>query len=224
MSFSEKWEMQFSDATSAQISRWPWSDLVSFVMRYARPSGPEFRVLELGCGSGANVPFFRYLNVDYCAVEGSQSAVRMLKETYPDWADRFAQTDFTKDIHFDGPFDLIFDRGSLPHNHTAPIRDCLALVDKALKPGGTYIGIDWFSTELSDYQRGEQGDDVYTRINIEDGPLSNVGPVHFSDEAHILDLFSGYDVTVLVHKRLDHLRPAGNRREGLWNFVAVKPA
>ena len=107
MNFSNEWEGLFSDPSSNQISRWPWSDLVTYVMRYARPTGPDFRVLELGCGSGANVPFFKYMGVDYNAVEGSASAVAMLKEAYPDWADRFAVTDFTQSLHFDGPFDLI---------------------------------------------------------------------------------------------------------------------
>ena len=44
MSFSPEWEQTYKN--NAHLSIWPWSDLVSFVMRYARPTGPKFRVLE----------------------------------------------------------------------------------------------------------------------------------------------------------------------------------
>ena len=56
MTFSQEWDNRFKE--NKNISIWPWSDLVSFVMRYAKPSNPQFRVLELGCGAGANIPFF----------------------------------------------------------------------------------------------------------------------------------------------------------------------
>jgi hypothetical protein len=38
------------------LSIWLRSDLVNLMMTYARPTGHEFRVLELGCGAGANIP------------------------------------------------------------------------------------------------------------------------------------------------------------------------
>ena len=38
-----------------QMSIWPWSDLVTAVMRLRLPAST--RVLELGCGAGANIPF-----------------------------------------------------------------------------------------------------------------------------------------------------------------------
>ena len=76
MTFSQEWEKCFKENT--QISTWPWSDLVSYVMRYARPTGENFRVLELGCGAGANIPFFISLGVDYYAIDGSSTIVEIL--------------------------------------------------------------------------------------------------------------------------------------------------
>ena len=38
------------------MSIWPWSDLVSYVMRYTKIN-ENYKVLEIGCGSGANIPF-----------------------------------------------------------------------------------------------------------------------------------------------------------------------
>ena len=38
------------------MATWPWSDIVSDVM-ILKPS-KNLKVLEIGCGPGANIPFF----------------------------------------------------------------------------------------------------------------------------------------------------------------------
>ena len=54
----ELWESAYS--LGGHNTLWPWSDLVSLVSRHCCPiSSPEkFNMLELGCGPGANIPFF----------------------------------------------------------------------------------------------------------------------------------------------------------------------
>ena len=79
------------------MSIWPWSDLVSLVMQYKLPK-EEFRVLELGCGAGANIPLFIALGADYYAVEGSQTIVNQLHKQYPQFKDNIIVGDFTKDM------------------------------------------------------------------------------------------------------------------------------
>ena len=51
--FSIEWDQRYKE--NLQMSIWPWSDLVSAVMRLRLPAST--RVLELGCGAGANIPF-----------------------------------------------------------------------------------------------------------------------------------------------------------------------
>lgn len=58
-----------------QISIWPWSDLVSIVMRHTKPTTNDFKVVELGCGAGANIPFFLSLGVEYYSIEASEIIV-----------------------------------------------------------------------------------------------------------------------------------------------------
>ncbi len=57
------WESAYS--LGGHNTLWPWSDLVSLVSRHCCPiSSPEkFNMLELGCGPGANIPFFLSLKV-----------------------------------------------------------------------------------------------------------------------------------------------------------------
>src|SRR5438132_11616518 len=133
MSFSAAWDSAFKAST--HISVWPWSDLVSYVNRYAKASDGYHRVIEIGCGVGANIPFFLRSGCDYSAIEGSQAAVAKLHEAYPELRERVVVGDFTKSIPFPGPFDLAIDRSSLTCNSTDAIRHSLNMIFERLRPG-----------------------------------------------------------------------------------------
>ncbi|MFC1621644.1 class I SAM-dependent methyltransferase [Candidatus Omnitrophota bacterium] len=221
MVFSKEWDSVYKE--NKNMSIWPWSDLIGYVMRYSRPTGPPFRVLELGCGAGANIPFFEHLKVNYYAIEGSAFIVERLKESFFDLKDNIICGDFTLEIPFTGEFDLIIDRSSLTHNTTELIRRCLDNVHNKLKPGGKYIGIDWFSTAHSDYQKGKgiPEDAVFSKAGYRDGQFADVGIVHFSDKTHILDLFNRFNISMLEHKVYKREVPQGHV-SAAWNLVAEK--
>ena len=220
MSVAEAWEQLYRK--NQHMSVWPWSDLVAFIMRYVRPTGPGFRVLELGCGAGANIPFFRNLEVEYYAIEGSPTIVNKLHERYPDLREKIVVGDFTQELPFDVEFDLIVDRSSLTHNSTAAIRAGLTLAGDKLKPCGAFVGIDWFSVEFSEYRNGEDAGDAFTKKNFRTGSLADTGVVHFSDKEHLLELFSAFKVEVLVHKVVERHLPPDGWRYAAWNLVAWK--
>ena len=80
MVISSEWDERYKDNTHMSI--WPWSDLVSYVMRYAK-SKKKISVLELGCGAGANIPFFLALGYEYYGIEGSSTIISKLKKRFP---------------------------------------------------------------------------------------------------------------------------------------------
>jgi SAM-dependent methyltransferase len=222
MNFSVEWDGVYR--ANEQLSRWPWSDLVSYIHRYARPSDGFQRVLELGCGAGANIPLFEKLGTDYHGIEGSPSIVQSLHERFPKIRNRIVVGDFTKTIPFDGKFDLVVDRGSITHNVTSAIHRTLGMIFSRLRTGGKFVGIDWFSTEHCDAQLGDALD-AWTRTNIRSGQFSGIGAVHFTDREHLCELLcgSGFEIERLQHKLVDTVVPEGNNRFAAWNFVAVKP-
>ena len=185
MSFSNEWEDIYQQ--NAHMSVWPWSDLVSLVMQH-KPEKNNFKVLELGCGAGANIPLFASLGASYYAVDGSKTVVNKLHKTYPQFSKHIYVGDFTKDIPNEN-FDLIVDRASLTCNSTASIVQCLSKCHKQLVVGGKFIGSDWYSTDYSDYSKGEQAEDIWTRKNFIDGSFNGTGSVHFTDKKHLLELF-----------------------------------
>ncbi len=220
MAFSKEWDIRYRENTHMSI--WPWSDLVSYVKRYAATQKRAFRVLELGCGAGANIPFFKHLGADYYAIEGSQFIVGKLKKRFSWCRDKIVAGDFTEKIPFSVKFDLIVDRASLTHAPSSGIRRGVKLVHKALKPRGKFIGIDWFSTIHSDYKKGIPGEDKYTRAAIQNGQFENVGCVHFTDKRHLQDLFKGFKIEVLEHKIVKREIPSNNHIFASWNFLALK--
>jgi hypothetical protein len=223
VTFSSEWEQVYR--LGAQNSIWPWSDLVSFVMRYARPDRLPYRVLELGFGAGANITFFLGIGADYSGTEGSATAVEHVQRRFAG-AENFHVRccDFTLDIPFEGPFDLVVDRASLSHNGTAAIEKCLSRVTEEMRPGSKFIGIDWFSTANADFLTGEPLEDHFTRTAFPAGQFRDLGVVHFSDEAHLRALLSGagLDLERLEHKQTDTAVPGDEGRMAWWNFVAVK--
>lgn len=221
MTFSQEWDQRYSEST--HMSVWPWSDLVSLVYRYGKEAiAQRGRVLELGCGAGANIPLFLSLQMQYHALEGSPAIVNQLHQRFPELRETIRCADFTAEQPFDGAFDFVIDRGSLTHNNTEAIRRGLGLAWQALKPGGYFFGVDWFSTNHSDYTEGEPTNDPYTRTHYTSGQFTDVGRVHFSDADHLRDIFQQFDVKLLEEKIQRRFIPEGNHQFAGWIIVARK--
>lgn len=210
MTFSAEWNEVY--ASGRERIQWPWTDLVSLVNRHCGDLTGK-RVLELGCGTGANIAFFVSAGADYLGIEGSAEAAVIAVE---DGA--VLHGDFTRELP-GGPFDLICDRAAVAHNDTASIEACLALAHDALKPGGLYIGVDWFSHNHDEYANGEPDVDEFTKTGYTEGQFAGVGRVHFSDEQHMRWLFSRFDLLRLEEKTVCQ---ASGSRVATWNIVARK--
>lgn len=220
MNFLAEWDARYSENT--HLSVWPWSDLVSYFNRYAQPFSSGTKVLEIGFGAGANIPFFKALGVNYSGIEGSQTAYSKVCENFPGLKDKLYLGDFVSH-EFHDVYNVIVDRASMTHSSTHTIKNGLKHLSSFLETGGKYIGIDWFSTCHSDYLLGEIVDE-FTRTNITEGQFVGVGNVHFSTKEHILELFSetGFRVTRLEHKQSNIEIPDAGHVFASWNLVAEK--
>ncbi len=203
-----------------QISTWPWTDLVQLIMRHARPQKQGFKVLELGCGAGANIPFFVSLKADYYSVESSEIIVARLHKAFPQFRDSIVVGDFTKELP-NKNFDLIVDRGSLSCNNTESIEQCIQRCHEQLKFGGKFVGVDWYSTKCSLFNQG-QVEDEWTRINLTNSAFASPFRLHFSDKEHLLGLLSKFHIEVLEHKTIESELNEEHPIFASWNFVVAK--
>ncbi|WP_369145651.1 class I SAM-dependent methyltransferase [Streptomyces sp. R44] len=116
----------------------PDENLVSYVEQGLLPAGG--RVLDLGCGPGRNALYLASAGFDVTAVDLSPTAVAWAEERAGDTGAegvRFVCGDaFTAAL--DGPYDLVYDSGCF--HHLPPHRrvSYLALLHRALAPGGHF--------------------------------------------------------------------------------------
>ena len=218
MSFSNEWDDKYQGNT--HLSIWPWTDLVTLVMRN-KPQKRNFKVLELGCGAGANIPLFVSLEADYFTVEGSKTIVDNLHQRFPDLKDNIMVGDFT-DFIPEVQFDMIVDRASLTCNHEESIIKSLEKCYESLNVGGKYIGVDWYSTHHSDYSKGIQAEDIWTRKDMVGSGFEGTGRVHFSDQNHLMELFKNFEIKNLSHSVLSEKIPNLNTDVATWNFGMEK--
>ena len=206
--FSEEWESIYSKGL--QNSIWPWSDLVSRVMRTAKDERlnlESVNVLELGCGAGANVAFFGALESRYHGIDGSASTIVGLQNRFKENKKiKFSKMDFTKELP-DECFNLFIDRSSVTHNTTDAIRNTLALCGKKAEKGAIFLGFDWFSTLHSDYAFGKTLGDKY----ITEAKYIELKNNNFLERNPI------YDVYICVYEgMITHEKVQDNTREQYW--------
>lgn len=224
MGFSVEWEEAYKAETNLSI--WPWSELISMFYHSfpkATTDYKKMKVLELGCGAGANIPFFVSIGAEYYSVEGSKTEVNMLKEKYKQNRVTIAEGDFTEGIPFSDKFDLIFDRAAVAHNSSSDIVKICDYIHESLKESGWYFGINWFATDEPDY-RDLSG--VTKKIDnrtyqFMEGIYGKLGNVHFTDEGEIKNLFSRFEIMDLYESREEHHLPEKWTRS-MWSFSARK--
>ena len=220
MTFSNKWDTCYKNKTYL-MTKWPFSELISYVMRFSKPGKSKIRVLELGCGYGANIPFFLSLNVEYFGIDGSKTIIRILKKKYPMLKNNIVVGDFTKELPFQKKFDLIVDRASINHNSTHGVKQCLDLIHQKLKTDGKFIGIDWLSTRDIAYKSGRKANDIFTRSHV-GGRLHNVSKLHFNNKKHLLNLLKNFKILCIDERIKKSIIPSKNKTIAVWNIVAQK--
>lgn len=199
MSFSPQWEDIY--ARGEQFTHWPWTDLVTLVHRFGVTEGT---VVELGCGTGANAVLFATMGMEYWGVDGSATAIEALERNVSAVRGQVFVDDFTKKPFGENCADLVVDRAAVVHN---PIQDISRAIDFAwdmLKPGGLYIGVDWFSGAHEDAKQFRDVG-VTARMTV---PLIKM-------------IFEKFDIVHLEHKVRQRLIPAGFPF-GAYDIVARK--
>ncbi|MBQ4846320.1 class I SAM-dependent methyltransferase [Pseudoalteromonas sp. MMG005] len=220
MAFCENWDELYRN--NEHMSVWPWSEIVSGSLRHTnlRNASEKFAILEVGCGAGANFPFFLTHCPNVYGMDGSSFIIEQLKERYPSIAGNLHTCDFTKPWPISHQFDLIVDRGASVHNGHKDIQRYLNQAYEQLKEGGIMLITDWFSTEHSDYEKAPESIDKYTKSGYTWGPFAGVGSVNFFDAELIHTLVQQFEIISLDHSSSSSY--GSDNIHAAWSIVLKK--
>ena len=211
------WYKTYSD--NQHLSSWPWSEVISLCNRFCKKkiNNKNSKLLELGFGAGANIPFFLKQKIKYYGVEGSKNIVNVVKKKYKN--KNLIHGDFSQSYFEKYKFDVILDRASITHNNKKDIHRILDDVQDKLTKKGTFIGIDWYSKNCSDFiNRKSKNNYLY----FKSGVFKNIGGVFFSNKKEILNFFKKFKIIHLSEKKIETFRKKKKYIVSSWSIVAEK--
>jgi SAM-dependent methyltransferase len=214
---SNKWNNIYK--TNNQLSIYPWSNLVGIVKNLFKNRKKNYRVLEIGCGFGANINFLLDCGFEYYGVDYSAYAISNLKKRFPKLQNNLFLADFTKEkLPKKIKFNVIIDRASGTHCTTSEFTNFLELYSNNFSKNIMYIGVDWFSKKCTDAKKGKKIDS-FTKSNFKTGQFKNCGNVHFSNDTHIKkDLFKKWKC-ILLRENISILKSKKNYKVCTYDFV-----
>lgn len=227
MSSDSEWENIY--LAGKQIMRWPSSELISAYFRHKdhlpiRNIHQQIKVMELGFGTGPNLVFFKSLSADIYGLEISPTAYKIALDYFPELSESLHLGSFEDLDKVSSDFDIIYDRAAVTHAPRKIIQNTINKAFRALRPGGLYFAIEWFSTNHSALKTKSEYVDIYTRRNFEYGQFYGLGSVHFSDKDEILRIFKQFNILEMKEKIVtNNMQKLNEDKLATWNIVAKKP-
>ena len=194
MAFDQVWESIFE---TSMWGRYPAESVVREMSRSFRTpeTRANTRVLDLGCGPGANTWFLCREGYQVSGIDGSPSAIEACKSRLK--SDQLLAElrvgDITKTLPWaDGTFDAVVDCVSLYANPLPEIQRAIAEVRRVLKSNGLFIWMA-FSERTCGFGSGPSDGHPHGFSFLSEGPLANKGYVQFFTEAEMRSCLASFE-------------------------------
>ncbi len=220
MKWDPTWEQIFR---SQDWGRYPPEELIRFVARnyFSAPDRSEIRILELGCGAGANIWFLAREGFDTYGIDGSQTAIdkaeRRLREEGEKARLQIGDVNSILSFFPPGYFDAVVDVACLQHNDLQAVQSILDQVQVALKPQGRFFSMMVATGSLGDGLGRELAPGTF--IDIEEGPLKDKGLCHFFTLDEVRQLFSFF-----TELRIEYGARSLDNRQHEWRLWVIEGA
>lgn len=201
--YTGHWDEKFR---SRAWGRYPPEDLVRFMGRRFRSATKRaVRVLEVGCGPGANAWFLHREGFAVHGIDVSPSAIALAKarlETenagIPSPPPDLRVGNFSQLPWPDQTFDVVIDIFALYANTTPVITQALAEIARVLKPSGWVYSKLW-GTQTTGFGEGIALEPA-TFDAIPHGPCANMGVTHFFTQESALQIFGAHFEPVAIDR------------------------
>lgn len=190
LSWDPVWEKVFSENS---WGKYAGESLIQFVARnFYKLNRTEIKILEVGCGPGANIWYLSREGFDAYGIDGSTKAIELAEKRLKNEGliAHLTVGDIVSLSYPDNFFDAVLDVECLYANDYDNSRKILAEIKRVLKPHGLL-----YSRTLSDeIFIGNEYDQIgyksYT--NVSEGPLKGRGFARLMDVKDIEELYSDF--------------------------------
>jgi len=159
---------------------------------YPTQDRSKVRLLEIGCGPGANVWFMAREGFSVCGIDGSATAIYQATQ-------RLTSEGLLADLHIgdyahlpwpDATFDGAIENVSLYSNPSRAIERALNEVHRVLRPGAPFLS-SFFSDQTWGYGEGNMIEPGGF-IDLREGPLAGAGFCLFLNRNRVPELFHAF--------------------------------
>lgn len=192
------WDTGWDDLFARKAwGRYPPEELVRFMARTfgAAPDRKAIRVLEIGCGPGANLWYLAREGYAAYGIDGSGVALEQARQRLAGegLSAELVKGDAMRLPWPDDHFDAVLDIECVYANVLADSRRILAEAHRVLKPGGRLFS-KTFATGTSGEGSGPRvGDEPNTYRDLRGGHFNaGYGVIRFTAESEIAGLYAGF--------------------------------
>lgn len=187
MSWDPVWEKVFQEQ---EWGKYPAESLIRFIARnYYQKVRKDVKILELGCGPGANIWYMAREGFDVYGIDGSITAIEKAKQRIKgEGLEAHLQVgDILKLPYEDNYFDCAVDNECL---YATPLKDAETILKEAsrvLKKGALFYSRTFAHDTYVGHSRARS--DSFEYEHVFDGPLANKGFVRLIDSNGIGKLY-----------------------------------
>jgi SAM-dependent methyltransferase len=174
--------------------RYPPEHIIRFIARTFSSARDRstIRLLEIGCGPGANIWFMTREGFSVCGIDGSATAIHRASK-------RLTEEGLTADLRIgdyaqlpwpDSTFDGAIENVSLYCNPSPAIDRALTEVHRVLRPGAPFLS-SFFSDRTWGYGHGNMIEsDGF--VDLREGPLAGAGFCFFLTRERVAEVFHAF--------------------------------
>jgi len=205
------WDPIWEDIFQKQSwGKYPAEDLIRFIAKnfYAVPSRSEVKILEVGCGPGANLWYMAREGFTVYGIDGSETAIKAaqarLDAEVKGWQGKVTVGDFLNLPYEDAFFEAVIDNEAIYSNSYEDAKQIYHNIFRVLKKKGKLF--------IRTFAAGSYGDGTGLKVGhraylVGEGPHLGKGYSRFTDAEDIRDLLGGFDIleTELITRTIENM-------------------
>ena len=218
MSWDPVWEEVFKQQT---WGKYPSLDFIRFIARnfYQSKDRKSLKILEVGCGPGANLWYMAREGFTVYGIDGSKTAIsqarKRLNQECPGWSGELRIGDITELPFDDSFFDAVVDFEAIYCNSFDNSKIIYSELARVTRKGGKLF-TQTFATDCWGDKTGEKAG-IHSAWIVSEGPLLNKGYARFTEYEEIEELTGGFstnEVELLT-------RTMGGRKHEVKEWVII---